>query len=102
MTDMRPSVGSACEDAQTMSGATIDPRLSAPRAAPKRRMRLSWSDPKFRNLVWQIVVIGTLLGIVWYLVHNTMRNLDARHIATGFAFLGRTAGIPIGEHMLSY
>lgn len=65
-------------------------------------MRLSWSDPKFRNLVWQIVVVGVLLGIVWYLVHNTMRNLDARHIATGFAFLGRTAGIPIGEHMLSY
>ncbi len=65
-------------------------------------MRLSWSDPKFRNLVWQIVVIGVLLGIVWYLVSNTMRNLDARHIATGFAFLGRTAGIPIGEHMISY
>lgn len=85
-----------------MSAASFDPRLSAPRAAPKRRMRLSWSDPKFRNLVWQIIVIGTLVGIVWYLVHNTMRNLDARHIATGFGFLGRTAGIPIGEHMLSY
>jgi general L-amino acid transport system permease protein len=85
-----------------MSGATADPRLTAPRAAPPKRMRLSWSDPKFRNLVWQIVVIGVLLGIVWYLVSNTMRNLDARHIATGFAFLGRTAGIPIGEHMISY
>jgi general L-amino acid transport system permease protein len=85
-----------------MSGATADPRLTAPRAAPAKRMRLSWSDPKFRNLVWQIVVIGVLAGIVWYLVSNTMRNLDARHIATGFAFLGRTAGIPIGEHMISY
>ena len=85
-----------------MSGAVADPRLSAARAAPKRRMRLAWSDPKFRNLIWQIVVVGVLVAIVGYLASNTMRNLDARHIATGFAFLGRTAGIPIGEHMISY
>ena len=85
-----------------MSGALADPRLIAPRAAPKQRMRLAWSDPKFRNLVWQIVVIGTLALIVAYLARNTIRNLDARHIATGFAFLNRTAGIPIGEHLISY
>jgi general L-amino acid transport system permease protein len=85
-----------------MSGAMTDPRLSAPRAAPRRRMRLAWSDPKFRNLVWQALVIGVLALIVWYLAGNTERNLTARHIATGFGFLGRTAGIPIGEHLISY
>jgi general L-amino acid transport system permease protein len=85
-----------------MSGVTADPRLTAPRAAPQRRMRLSWSDPKFRNLVWQLVVIVTLAAIIWYLTSNTLHNLTARHIATGFAFLSRTAGIPIGEHMISY
>jgi general L-amino acid transport system permease protein len=37
-----------------------------------------------------------------YLVSNTNRNLAARHIATGFAFLGRVAGIPIGESLISY
>ena len=77
-----------------MSGAVIDPRLTAARAAPKQRMRLSWSDPKFRNIVWQVVVVGILAAIVAYLIHNTNKNLLARHIATGFAFLGRTAGIP--------
>jgi len=65
-------------------------------------MRLAWSDPKFRNLVWQVVVIGILAAIVWYLIGNTMRNLAVRHIATGFTFLGRNAGIPIGEHVISY
>ena len=85
-----------------MSGATIDPRLHAARAAPKQRMRLSWSDPKFRNIVWQVLVVGILAAIVAYLVHNTNTNLAARHIATGFAFLGRTAGIPIGEHSIAY
>ena len=30
------------------------------------------------------------------------RNLAARHIATGFGFLGRVAGIPIGESLIPY
>ena len=85
-----------------MSEAVADPRLRPTRAAPKARMRLSWSDPTFRNIVWQLLVVGILVGIVAYLVRNTNRNLEARHIATGFAFLGRTAGIPIGEHSIPY
>jgi general L-amino acid transport system permease protein len=36
------------------------------------------------------------------LITNTARNLEARHITTGFAFLGRNAGIPIGESLLPY
>ena len=85
-----------------MSGAVLDPRLTSARPAPKQRMRLSWSDPKFRSIVWQVVVVGILVAIVAYLVRNTNRNLAARHIATGFAFLARTAGIPIGEHSIPY
>ena len=78
-----------------MSGAVVDPRLSPARAAPKKGLSLSWSDPRFRNIVWQVVILGAVAAIVWYLVQNTSRNLAARRIATGFAFLGRTAGIPI-------
>jgi general L-amino acid transport system permease protein len=85
-----------------MSQATADPRLVAPRAAPKRRMRLSWSDPRFRALAWQIVIVGMAAAIVWYLIRNTSENLAARHIATGFGFLSRVAGIPIGEAMIPY
>ena len=85
-----------------MSGAVIDPRHSPMRAAPKKALSLSWSDPRFRNIVWQVVILGAVAATVWYLVRNTNRNLAARHIATGFAFLGRTAGIPIGESLISY
>ncbi len=81
---------------------TLDPRFRAARAAPKRRMRLSWSDPTFRNIVWQVVIVAAVVAGLWYLVGNTNRNLEARHIATGFAFLGRTAAIPIGEHLIPY
>ncbi len=85
-----------------MSGAVADPRLQPTRAAPKARMKLSWSDPTFRNLTWQVVIVGALVATVAYLVHNMNDNLAARHIATGLAFLSRTAGIPIGEHSIAY
>ena len=85
-----------------MSQTIADPRLVATRGAPKRRMRLSWTDPMFRSIVWQIVIIGLVASIVWYLISNTSQNLAARHIATGFGFLDRVAGIPIGESLLPY
>lgn len=84
-----------------MSGSSADPRLTG-RAVPRRRIRLSWSDPLLRNIVWQVLIVGLVAAVIWYLVDNTSRNLAARQIATGFAFLGRIAGIPIGEHMIDY
>jgi len=85
-----------------MADTTADPRLAAPRAAPRRRMRLSWADPVFRAVVWQVLIVGVVVAIAWYLIRNTNENLAARHIATGFGFLGRVAGIPIGESLIPY
>jgi general L-amino acid transport system permease protein len=65
-------------------------------------MQISWTDPRFRNLVWQALVLLIIVAIVWYLVGNTRRNLEARHIATGFGFLEGTSGIPIGEQLIPY
>lgn len=85
-----------------MSSTTTDPRLTSARAVPRKPMQFSWSDPKFRALFWQIVIVGIVVGGIWYLVSNTAANLAQRHIATGFAFMGRVAGIPIGETLVSY
>jgi general L-amino acid transport system permease protein len=85
-----------------MSGAAADPRLIGARHAPKKALRLSWSDPVFRAIVWQVVIVGFVVLVVWYLIDNTNRNLSARHIATGFGFLERVAGIPIGESPIAY
>jgi general L-amino acid transport system permease protein len=96
--ELRDTIGVVC----LMSGATLDPRLVAPRAAPKRKLEFKWSDPRFRSIVWQIVIIGTIALIVWYLAHNTSKNLQARRIATGFGFLNQAASIPIGESLLDF
>ena len=38
-----------------------------------------------------------MVAIAWFFVHNTVANLEARRIASGFGFLGREAGFEIGE-----
>src|SRR6185312_8548047 len=85
-----------------MSYTATDPRFSRARAAPRRQLRVSWSDPAFRAIIWQVVIVAIVGLIAWYLIGNTNRNLEARHIATGFAFLDRVAGIPIGESLIPY
>jgi general L-amino acid transport system permease protein len=87
---------------QVTANSTGDPRLLATRGPPKRRVRLSWADPLFRSIAWQVIIVGIVVAIGWYLVRNTSANLAARHIATGFGFLDRVAGIPIGESLIPY
>jgi general L-amino acid transport system permease protein len=75
---------------------------SARSTPPKQRMRLAWSDEKFRGLVWQVVVVGLVSGLIVWLWRNTVHNLDTRHIATGFGFLSREAGMPIADALIPY
>jgi general L-amino acid transport system permease protein len=76
--------------------------MTGARAAPSRRITLSWSDPRLRAIVWQVLIVGFIVGGIWYLAANTAANLEQRRIATGFNFLGTIAGIPIGEHLIPY
>jgi general L-amino acid transport system permease protein len=85
-----------------MSGAIIDPGPATIRTAPRRKFQFTWSDPRFRNVVWQVVIVGIIALIIWYLARNTAQNLTSRHIATGFGFLNQSASIPIGESLLSF
>jgi general L-amino acid transport system permease protein len=59
--------------------------------------KLSLNAPRLRALVYQASALGVALFIAWYLVSNTLANLEERNIASGFAFLGSEAGFAIGE-----
>ncbi len=85
-----------------MSGAVVDPRMTPGRARPVQRMAWRWSDPRFRNIVWQVAIVGGVALIAYLLVTQLNANLAARHIATGFAFLHQAAAIPIGETPIAY
>jgi len=63
-------------------------------------MRLAAGDPRLRAIVYQGAAIAAAALVGWYLVSNTLANLEARRIASGFGFLAREAGFAIGETTL--
>jgi general L-amino acid transport system permease protein len=65
-------------------------------------MQISLKDKQFSGLFWQILVVAIVLAIIAWLWSNTVHNLNVRRISTGFAFLGREAGMPIADSWLPY
>ena len=61
-----------------------------------------WDDPNGRAVIYQIVMIAAVLAIGWYLVANTLANLERQQIASGFGFLDRESGFEISEGLISY
>jgi general L-amino acid transport system permease protein len=74
---------------------------TAGRAPPKRR-DWSWRSQAFRGLVFQVVVLALIAFGVWFLVHNTLLNMRARGIQSGFNFLLQPAGFDISEPLIPY
>lgn len=54
-----------------------------------------WNDRRIRGIVAQAVVMGLLALLIYFLVSNTVYNLEQRNIATGFWFLSQPAGFEI-------
>lgn len=73
----------------------------AKRAPPKRR-DWSWRSREVRGWFYQLLVVALVGAGVWYLAHNTLVNMAARGIQSGFGFLGETAGFDIGESLIPF
>ncbi|MBA1272105.1 amino acid ABC transporter permease [Stutzerimonas azotifigens] len=59
-------------------------------------------DPKVRAWLFQIIAVAAVVGIGWYLFHNTQTNLANRGITSGFGFLNNSAGFGIPQHLIDY
>ena len=68
----------------------------------RTRRRVLWSRQRLSGLLWQIAVVGITIAIVGWLWSNALHNLSVRRISTGFAFLGREAGMPIADSWIAY
>jgi len=73
----------------------------APKPPPRRR-EWSWRSESFRALVYQVLALGAVAFGVWYLASNTLANMEARGIQSGFDFLSQPAGFDIGETVIPY
>ena len=70
-------------------------------SVPRTRVA-PWNDPVIRGWVFQIVVVGAVGFLAWYLVSNTVENLARQKIDSGFHYLDREAGFEIGDTMIAY
>ena len=59
-----------------------------------------WYDPKFRAVLYQIGVLVTVGLLGYYLITNTVTNLEKQSIATGFGFLEKQSSFEIGESLI--
>jgi general L-amino acid transport system permease protein len=76
--------------------------IPARRPPPARLRRLSWSSPRLRAQVYQVGAVLLLVLAVGFLVANTLQNMRARGIQSGFDFMLQPAGFDIGEGWLRY
>jgi general L-amino acid transport system permease protein len=61
-----------------------------------------WLDPKKRSILYQAGSVVLVALLAWYLVSNTLINLEKQSIATGFGFLKKEAAFEIGEPLIAY
>ena len=73
----------------------------APKPPPRKR-EWSWRSESFRALVYQIIALAAVAFALYYLAANTLANMQARGIRSGFDFLAQPAGFDIGESVIPY
>jgi general L-amino acid transport system permease protein len=61
-----------------------------------------WNDPKYRALFFQAALIVGLVYFLYSVVNNTLSNMEARGISTGFAFLTEKAGFGILQSLIQF
>ncbi|WIX32973.1 amino acid ABC transporter permease [Salinicola sp. JS01] len=69
---------------------------------PRRGQGPLWRNPTIRALIVQAVLFLILALFIGYLIHNTLNNLEARGIQTGFGFLEGRAGFSIPQSLIDY
>ncbi len=73
----------------------------APYSEPEERVPF-WLDPKKRGILFQLATLAMVGLLAYYLISNTLANLERQSIATGWGFLGKEASFEIGESLVSY
>ena len=73
---------------------------TANEAAP--RSGSSFYDPKLRGIVYQVVLLGALVFLVWTASSYAVANMARLGIPLNFAFWNQTAGFEINQTLLSY
>ena len=61
-----------------------------------------WRDAKIRGILFQVVVVSLFAVFLYYLFQNTMSNMEALGVASGFGFLSQSSGFDIPFSFIDY
>src|SRR5215470_12830433 len=70
--------------------------------SPTKVKATTWNDAVIRGGGFQVIVVALVGLLAWFLVSNTVENLQRQKIASGFHYLEREAGFEIGDTMIAY
>jgi len=70
--------------------------------SPPKKTSWSWRSQAFRGVIYQLVAIGLIVAVIWFVAHNTLYNMKIRGIQSGFDFLLQPAGFDIGESLFPF
>ncbi len=59
-------------------------------------------DPAKLAILYQCLTVLGVGLLSYYLIHNTLANLERQSISTGFGFFGKEAAFEIGEKLINY
>ena len=59
-------------------------------------------DPRVRNLFYQVAVFAVVIAAFYWIIGNTVANLERANIASGFGFLNGRAGFDISQSLIPY
>ena len=80
--------------------ATVKSPAPGPIAPPAKPNLLY--RPEFRQAVYQVLLVVTLVFAFWTIAHNVSENLARQNIASGFGFWNRTAGFDISQTLIEF
>jgi len=71
---------------------------------PKPAFRLSQLiyDTRYRSITIQLIALALIAAGIWWLVNNTIANLNALGKDFDFGFLGSAAGYDINQMLIEY
>ena len=78
--------------------------MSASTDVPKASFRLSQLiyDKRYRSITIQVIALVLLVAALWWLVNNTVQNLETLGKDFDFGFLTQPAGYDINQRLIDY
>jgi general L-amino acid transport system permease protein len=70
--------------------------------APPAKRNFHWRSKAFRGVLYQVVAVLLIAAAGTYLLSNTLENMRARGIKSGFDFITQPAGFAIGESVIPF